>query len=414
MVATTTVPPKPPPVDTRAFDAALAQFVAHDAKGDWSKESCSSVAADFDAVATKDRLPEARYDAALAWERCGDRTQAAMELEGALELDPKFLPARAELALVRRAAGDPIDPAITALEQVVVEAKFRDVGALVRLAALQLERGGATGSVGCASDFDCAKLNLQRALAIDDSYMPAFDQLALYYYRSALRRAKDGRADAQQLELAALVCSQAVRKDASYAPIHNTAGLIQSQLGNASAASAEFTLATKLDPRSFEAQMNLALLNLSFRGFAAAEKALRVAVALRPLDYDAHLALALALRGQLTWPTPEQIAAVQAELDRCKIIAPTRPDAYYNEAILTHQFKAKGSTDDATLRLAKTQYEGFVQRAGNDPKYATAVKRSRGDGALDRGAIGDIEDTLVFLGAPAPPPAPATPVSPKP
>ena len=41
-------------------------------------------------------------------------------------------------------------------------------------------------------DFDCAKLNLQRALAIDDGYMPAFNQLALYYFGSAKKKASRG------------------------------------------------------------------------------------------------------------------------------------------------------------------------------------------------------------------------------
>src|SRR6202023_1177077 len=83
-------------------------------------------------------------------------------------------------------------------------------------------------------DFDCAKLNLQRALAIDDGYMPAFNQLALYYFGSAKKKASPGRkigrtiatnaamgkrGDIQQLELAALVCSQGIRKNATYAPI---------------------------------------------------------------------------------------------------------------------------------------------------------------------------------------------------
>ena len=95
-------------------------------------------------------------------------------------------------------------------------------------------------------DFDCAKLNLQRALAIDDGYMPAFNQLALYYFGSAKKKAGSGkkfgrtiatnaalakRGDVQQLELAALVCSQAVARTPNYAPIHNTSGLIQNELG---------------------------------------------------------------------------------------------------------------------------------------------------------------------------------------
>jgi len=84
---------------------------------------------------------------------------------------------------------------------------------------------------------------------------------------------KQKKVDTQALELAALVCSQAIRKNPNYAPIHNTAGLIQNELGQVNGAVAEFATAAKLDPKFFEAQMNYAAVNLSFRGFSEAEKA---------------------------------------------------------------------------------------------------------------------------------------------
>src|SRR5262249_34878653 len=140
------------------------------------------------------------------------------------------------------------------------------------------------------------------------------------------------RADVQQLELASLVCSQAIHKNPGYPPIHNTAGLIQNELGQVNGAVSEFATAAKLDPRFFEAQMNYAAVNLSFRGFEQAQGAYQKALAMRPNDYDAHLGLALALRGQITDVNyDKQVAAVQAELDTCKKIDPNRPDAYYNE-----------------------------------------------------------------------------------
>ena len=145
--------------------------------------------------------------------------------------------------------------------------------------------------------------------------MPAFNQLALFYLETAkqapgatrkTRRslvatnaAKEKSVDTQALELAALVCSQAIRKNPSYAPIHNTAGMIQVELGNLNSAVQEFHTAAKLDPTFYEAQMNFAAVNLSFRGFEQAEEAYRAALEMRPNDYDAHLGLALALRGQI-------------------------------------------------------------------------------------------------------------------
>src|SRR5690606_11977537 len=167
---------------------------------------------------------------------------------------------------------------------------------------------------------------------IDDGYQPAFNQLALYYLELAKQRAvtKKGRkgskvsqADVQQLELAALVCSQAIRKDPSYAPIHNTAGLIQVELQNINGAVQEFQTAIRLDPTFFEAQMNFAAINLSFRGFKAAEEAYRAALKIQPDDYDARLGLALAIRGQIDDANFDQyVAAAQAELDHAKKIAP--------------------------------------------------------------------------------------------
>ena len=206
------------------------------------------------------------------------------------------------------------------MQQAVTDAQFQNVQALVNLAMFQMKRDGASGQQDCKDDMECAKKNLQRALAIDDAFMPAFNQLALYYFQLAKKRAGavkstgkgsrgrqvvtnasvGKRADVQQLELAALVCSQAIRKNPNYAPIHNTAGLIQNELGQVNGAVGEFATAAKLDPKFFEAQMNFAAVNLGFRGFEQAEAAYTKALAMRPNDYDAHLGLALALRGPIT------------------------------------------------------------------------------------------------------------------
>jgi tetratricopeptide (TPR) repeat protein len=266
------------------------------------------------------------------------------------------------------------------------------------------------------ADFDCAKLNLQRALAIDDGYMPAFNQLALYYFGSSKKKASTGRkfgrtiatnaalgkrGDVQQLELASLVCSQAVRKNSNYSPIHNTSGLILNELGQINTAVKEFQAAASLDPHFFEAQMNLAAINLSFRGFDKAEGAYRKALEMHPNDYDAHLGLALALRGQIDEANyDKQVAAVQAELDACKKIDPARPDTYFNEGILTQEYKAKGAggTDKAIVvyNQAKQIFQTFLDKSSGKTEYDGAAKKSK-----ER--MQDIDDTITFLQAGGPP-----------
>jgi tetratricopeptide (TPR) repeat protein len=139
--------------------------------------------------------------------------------------------------------------------------------------------------------------------------------------------------------------------------------------------------------------MNFAAVNLSFRGFKAAEDAYRAALKMRPNDYEAHLGLALALRGQINDSNfDKNVADSQAELDRCKKLAPERPETLYNEAILVQEYKAKGGGNNAVpaLEQAATIFEAFVQKAGNNPEFADAVKHSK-----ERSQ--DIRDMVKFI-----------------
>ena len=436
-------PVAPPPVEKPAlerFTAALDVFNAHDKANDWTDPACAETANMFEGAASaqsKGKLPEATYDAGLAYQRCGNDKEAKDHFQRALSDDPKFHFARAQLALYQFKADGNVDSAIDALEQAVNDANFRNVPALVDLAMFQMLRDSDRVGANCRAnvggkdvdlkDFDCAKRNLQRALAIDDGYMPAFNQLALYYFGSAKKRGVTGgrkfgrtiatnaamakRGDVQQLELAALVCSQAIKKDASYAPIHNTSGLILNELGQVNTAVKEFQSATGLDPHFFEAQMNLAAINLSFRGFDKAEAAYRKALEMHPNDYDAHLGLALALRGQIDDTNyDQQVKAVQSELDTCKKLDGARPDSYFNEGILTQEYKAKnaGGTPQAiaVYQQAKQIFDTFLDKANGKSEYDGAVKKSK-----ER--MQDIDDTVNFLqaGGPSTPstPSPSTP-----
>ncbi|MFO0675216.1 MAG: hypothetical protein U0169_01690 [Polyangiaceae bacterium] len=415
------------------FHEALEAFNGQDKKGEWNDATCADVAKRFEAVEERKgtAFAEASFNAGLAFQRCGNDKEAKARFERSLKADPKFHNARAQLALYKFKADGDENAAIAALQQVVLDAQFQNVPALVALATFQMSRDGATAGQDCPNDLECSKRNLQRALAIDDAYMPALNQLALFYFQQAKKRAgavtssQKGargraiatnaaiakRADVQQLELAALVCSQAIRKNPSYAPIHNTAGLIQTELGQVNSAVREFQTAAQLDPKFFEAQMNFAAVNLSFRGFEAAQGAYDKAIAMRPNDYDAHLGKGLALRGLITDVNYDtQVTAVQSELDSCKKLDPNRPDAYYNEGILTQEYKAKSGGDPkkaiTALEDAKKIFGTFVQKAEGKVEYAPAVKRAK-----ERSQ--DIDDTIQFLQLPGPStPPPAAPAAP--
>jgi tetratricopeptide (TPR) repeat protein len=200
-----------------------------------------------------------------------------------------------------------------------------------------------------------------------------------------------------------------VRKNPNYAPIHNTAGLIQVALKNFNGAVKSFASARRLNSKFFEAHMNYGAVNLGFRGFGEAEKAYREALKLRPKEYEAHLGLALAIRGQIKPGDSARINDAQKHLEEAKKIAPDRAETYYNEAILTQEYRAKGEQKSAIPMLEKAaqQYRDFIAKAGSDPGFADAVKR-----AGERSK--DIEDTVKFIkegeaSAAAAPPAPKTP-----
>ncbi len=420
------------------FDAALDQFAGHDKKQDWDDAACTSIAKAFNDAAdsqmsdTNRPFPEAQYNAGLAYQRCGKDAEARSEFEAVVKSDASFHRARAQLALYDYAKSNDLDGAISKLDQIIHDAKFQNVEALVSLAALQMERGNDQTDQDGKNDLERAQRNLQRALAIDDGYMPAFNQLAVYYLTQAKAKAgmsdktgKRGRrgmevsgasktdVDAQQLDLAALVAAQAQKKNPNYAPISNTTGLIQVQLKNFNGAVKSFGKARQLDPTFFEAQMNYAAVNLSFRGYEEAERAYRDALKLHPKDYEAQLGLALAVRGEISDANfDKNVDEAQQHLDEAKKLAPDRPETYYNEAILTQEFRAKRGSPVPTLKKAAEQYQTFIDKAGGDPAFAAAVKRSK-----DRSQ--DIADTVKFIeegdqaakdaaANPPPPPADAT------
>jgi Tfp pilus assembly protein PilF len=379
------------------YKDGLEAFAKHDKLGDWNEAACEESAKIFlDAADEQDKkFIEAIYNAGVSWQRCKNDAKAKEFFQQALKADPKFHRARVQLAIYAfsESGEKNIDQAIAELTQAaIVDAQFKNVEGLVQLGMLHMKRNSQTDKDG-RTDMQNAKRYAQSALAVDDGYLPAFNLLALLYMEAAKQKAgktskkgvaasssKEKKVDTQALDLAALVCSQAIRKNANYAPIHNTAGMISVELSNLNAAVGSFNRARQLDPTFYEAQMNYAAVNLQFRGFAQAEEAYRAVVKMRPNDFDARLGLALALRGQIDDANfDKMVPAAAAEIAEAKRISPDRPETYYNDAILTQEYKAKSGGKDAeqVLASAKVLFGEFIKKAGAGAEYADAVKRSK-------------------------------------
>ncbi len=175
----------------KGYREALDAFVKADQSGGWNPATCDGVAKQFLAASQEqvsaggNPLSEAIYNAGLSYQRCGDDEKAKAQFNEAYNIDKDFHRPRAQLALYKYKETGNIDATIQELDQIIKDANFQNVEGLVALASLQMQRGGSTGGARCKDDFECAQLNLQRALALDDSFMPAFNQLALYYLEQA-------------------------------------------------------------------------------------------------------------------------------------------------------------------------------------------------------------------------------------
>jgi Tfp pilus assembly protein PilF len=424
----------------KEFGAAADEMKKHDAASDWTDAACESTAKAFQEAAAQvsgATFEEAIYDSGVSYQRCKNDAKAKAIFSDLLAKNPKYHRARVQMALysfVEGGAKD-VEKAIAELQQAVSDAEFKNEEALVHLALMQMIRDNDVKDDDGDNDFDRAKGNLQRALAINDGFMPAFNQLAIYYLESAKKKAMAAekksanskmrrrgvaaavevkkKADTQALELAQLVCSQAIRKNPKYAPVYNTIGLIYSELGDLSQAAASFGTARKLDAKFFEAHMNYAAVNLTFRGFDEAAKAYKDAIALRPNDYEAHLGLALAYRGAINDTNFDQmLAESQKELAAAKSIDADRAETYYNEAILVEEYKTKtleGEKAEPVYLAAKDEFKLFIDKAGNKEEYADAVKRATERMKEIDEIIQVIHDIAEAAKHPPPPPPPAPP-----
>ena len=387
---------------TAMFSRALSGLLDADRRQEFDAVTCQKLEQQFLHASqrleatTGSPLAVALYNAGVVAQRCGHNERAKALYKRAARASSDLFAAKVRVTLADFEQTGDIDAAIQSLESVVRASEFQLLDGLVALAALELRRKSARGWIGCSSDVDCARLNLQRVLAIDAEHLPALNQLTLYYLENARQAASPWRrstvlfdeplsqGNQQQLDLASLVASQALRKNPDYAPLHNTTGLVLVELGDFTEASRHFSKARQLAPDFYEAHMNYAALNLAFRGFKEAEVAYKDALRLIPKSYEAHLGLALALRSQIPSRADAALAEKRQQLiqrvdqllrDAARL-EPQRSEAYYNRAVLLSDFSAaEGNT--AAYDQAEDLLKQFIRRAASTRELAAAVERAK-------------------------------------
>ncbi len=362
------------------FNSAAQAMKTHDdansGRGDWNADACNEVAGQFEDAAEAQpngNFPEAWFNRGLVYLRCGMNDQATTALNRAVQAgNGNYCRAKVELGVMAYRARDTAR-ARTLVEEAIRQDPTHCVEGYSNLAMLLREQNPTT-------DQQWAEVisNIRRALALDDRYLPARNQLALSY----LQQAGDDP-NSQRIFLAGLVCAQAAQVAQAHqadlpadvrgflADIHNTWGIVDIRRGEIIKALGHFQRAFQLNPSMFEAWVNYGTINLSFRGYQDAREAFQHAVELRADNYDAHVGLGVALRG-LAAATENRDQAMltqaQQEYERAQQIDAARPDAYYNLGVL-HLSYMGGQIPD--LERAKGFLQQFQQRAGSNPRYAT-------------------------------------------
>ncbi|MDB4973414.1 MAG: hypothetical protein JWN48_1755 [Myxococcaceae bacterium] len=328
---------------------ALAAFEANEKAG-WDGAKCESVSGQFaDAnKAQKGKFAEAIYMSGLALDRCGKADAALKLYNQAIEINGKLCGARVGIGINDFKKGN--EQAAYANFEKSVRDDARCTEGYVNLAMMQMARNGAAN--------DDALNNLRRALAIDATYLPAFNQMAALFVGRA-------QGNAKMLDLAAVVCRQAQLINPNFAPIYNTWGLINVKKDNVFDALRMFERAVQLDDSNFEAHMNFGEITLSFRGYEDARKAFSKAVELRPKSYDAHLGLGAALRGL------GDAEGAKKQYEEAKSLSGDRPEAYFNLGILYQDFMS-GSVPD--MKQAVSYYDQFVSKAQGKTEYKPVIE----------------------------------------
>ena len=357
------------------FEAAAHSMHDHDeannGHGDWVAGVCNDVAGQFGDAANEQpggAFAEAWFDQGLVYMRCAntDRARASMEHAIQVSQNQNYCRARAQLGVYQYRAGQHGDAETTFNRAIHDDANC--VEAYTNLAMLQRERNQGQDAVNAVG-------NIRQALARDDKYVPALNQLALTYLAQA---GDDPRS--QRLMLAGIVCSQAIQVTTAHASdmpadvrgfvadVYNTWGLIDIRSGQIIRALDHFRHAFQTNPNMFEAWVNYGTINLSFRGYQDAHDAFQHAVQLRDNDYDAHIGYGVALRGLGQFPD------AQHEYERAQQLDSNRPDSYYNLGLLNESYMG-GTVPD--LQRAVGLLNQFISKAGSTPRYADAVARAQ-------------------------------------
>jgi tetratricopeptide (TPR) repeat protein len=302
-----------------------------------------------EAVRIDDKLWEGWHDLGVLRARAGDDDGAIAAFDRALAVNPAHTPSRLARAEAHRRAGH-VQAARADYQGILADALPDDPlrkDAAARQASLLREAGDADAAVDV----------LRETLRKSGASARIYTELGLVYLAQ-------GRE-----ELADLVLRKALGIDSDDPATHNALALLAQRQGRSQEAFDRFDRATALDPGYLDARFNKASVLLDAGDYQRAAQELTQVIARRPDDWEAQVALGLALRGSKDLDGAKK--AWQLVVDRAPRRSRPRGDALWNLVILKSDF-----VDDAAG--ARADLERFLQDAGTGhPRRQAAEQKQK-------------------------------------
>jgi tetratricopeptide (TPR) repeat protein len=247
----------------------------------------------------------------------GENGEAIDAYNEAIRLDESGIEGRVNLAIIYMAEGG-LDNAEELLTQAVERSEY-DPHANLCLARLHRER--ARSSVPYNNvEADQAINRIRRSLQGEPNNPVAYELLSGVYF------------DLGRLELARLVCENAIELGVDSAPLYNQLGLILLRLDDVTGAYAGFRRAVEMNPRLYEAAMNQGSIALNYRDYRAALESFDLVLAVRPDWDEAIISRGVALRG-----LEEYEAAAQSYMQALEL-SPENEASMYNLGVLYQEY----------------------------------------------------------------------------
>jgi tetratricopeptide (TPR) repeat protein len=361
------------------FAEAVAYYKKQDEAG-WNKDRCRDAAEKFQDVASShSKLIEARFNAGMAYQKCGMNKAAEEQYRTALKINKAHAPTIANLGKIYWDRGNEgaakqywdqankVDQKLAAPHNNLAWLIIREIR----------ERKGNTDVLEAK-----ALRHLQSALAVENDNVEAYVLLALLYMEGSEK-------NRSRLTLAELLLDKAKERDESFPALWNARGLLLMRRENPAEALNMFARAIELDPKFVEARLNAGNIVLDFRKYQEAQSHFEAVLEIEPKSYDAMIGLGMAQRAQ------KQFDAATASYKKAQGLEPNRAEADFNLGILSMSFISNETED---LRKAQSAYRtalGHFRKVMTKTKVTADLKKeSQTNIALCEKAIKSLDEAI--------------------